>query len=404
MAVYYVDCSNGAGVDSAGKGTTTGDPYLTIEYALNDIVDTHGKATGGDKLLVIGTSTPSAAITADIVYYAPSSTYALKIASDGKEAFGTHNSLSPTERATIDLDANSVPGWFNSLSIDYTSIAGFNVIRCSDDKATTTNVYFARCDDQCSFTDLYCDMSNMNVNNFYQFAQGQAAFTFCNNTLIGMESTTSANTYILYCAGGGSNVVNNNYFEVFNNQNYLTIYGCYFGAYAQCSGNIMKAKCKDSNTNAIEFMRYTGNAYFHNNEIYGEPGHDANDRITMFKTTSTSYGHGRTVNFNNHAQHIGTMYDIPDYGITGTAWGGDTYYDIDTYRNCNFFDPISEAPSFELSSSGCRSVEGRDFSPSIARLGITWENHFRSANSKYPDTYNGAAGFADDNPILLAGM
>ena len=119
MPDYYVDCSNGNGVDSAGRGTTTSDPYLTIQFAIDDILATHGKTSSRDTIKVIGTSSVSG-----VAFNASTYGTGLAIVSDGLTAFGT----STTSRAVLDGSNNSGVITNNSAgNQSYLILSGFKV-------------------------------------------------------------------------------------------------------------------------------------------------------------------------------------------------------------------------------------------------------------------------------------
>jgi len=109
---YYVNYSTGT--DGAGNGSS-GTPYKTIQYALDDIGITHGTGTDGDRLLLDTGTTHVLSQTLDLDSYGatPSSSAPLSIHGDGG-------------RAVIDAGGYQF-GEGNSGTYDFDSIHLYNL-------------------------------------------------------------------------------------------------------------------------------------------------------------------------------------------------------------------------------------------------------------------------------------
>ena len=154
MGTYYIDFDSG--VDSAGRGTTTSDPYLTPSFAMQDVVATHGKdTTGGDKFLCIGTYTPTSDLDIVADYGAPNANSQCIFMNDGRSAFGT---ASHGSRAEFDLSSNG-GRLINDSSLDHTSFYGFKWTGMVD------NVFALRMDNYIVIADNWMDYTGFSGSN-----------------------------------------------------------------------------------------------------------------------------------------------------------------------------------------------------------------------------------------------
>jgi len=156
MPDYYVDCSNGNGADSAGRGTTKSDPYLTIQYALDDILATHGKdSTQGDTIKVIGTSSVSG-VTFNSSGYGTH----CAIVSDGLAAFGT----AATSRAVLDASNNSGVITNNTAgNQSYLYLSGFKIT------GMVSNVTPITVWQNCTIDNFYADWVAEGITSYPKF-------------------------------------------------------------------------------------------------------------------------------------------------------------------------------------------------------------------------------------------
>ncbi len=183
MATYYVDPENHTGTasDSVGGGTTTANPYVELDYAVNDINVTHGKANS-DTVKVIGTYAPSVvqmtSLTSAIAAYG---SY-LRIMSDGATAFGTQ---SPTSMATMS-GANSSGKITNSTGLNYLTVDGFI---CT---GWATSTYLFQAGAAFVFQNNFCDLAGITTNP--RVAAGRVGWLAANNYVKATDVTGASSS------------------------------------------------------------------------------------------------------------------------------------------------------------------------------------------------------------------
>ena len=184
MATYYCDPENHTGTasDAVGGGTTAGNAYVELDYAVNDINVTHGKVYS-DTVKMIGTYAPSVvqmnALTGAIAVYG---SY-FRMMSDGATAFGTQ---SPTSMATMS-GANSLGKITNSTGLNYLTVNGFN---CT---GFVNSTYLFDAGSGFIFQNNYCDMAGITTAAYV--ARGRAAWMACNNYVKATDVTGSGNIF-----------------------------------------------------------------------------------------------------------------------------------------------------------------------------------------------------------------
>lgn len=222
MATYYVDPENHTGTasDAVGGGTTPANPYVELDYAVNDINVTHGKANS-DTCKVIGTYAPSVvqmnALTSALAVYG---NY-FRIMSDGATAFGTQ---SPTSMATMS-GANSSGQITNSIGLNYLTVNGFNCTGFADSK------YLFQAGSAFVFENNYCDLAGITANA--RVAAGRVGWVALNN-YVKVTDVTGAGSGVF--GGYSYHRIINNYVHLNNNSTTI--------------GNTLHV----SNSNAINFF------------------------------------------------------------------------------------------------------------------------------------------------------
>ena len=214
MATYYCDPENHTGTasDSVGGGTTAGNAYVELDYAVNDINVTHGKVNS-DTVKVIGTYAPSVvqsnALTSAIAVYG---NY-FRIMSDGATAFGTQ---SPTSMATMS-GANSLGKITNSTGLNYLTVDGFN---CT---GWVGGTYLFQAGAAFSFKNNFCDMAG--ILSQPRVAAGRVGWIACNNYIKATDVTT-----------GGSILGSYSYHKIIGNYVHLNNNSTTIGATLHVSG------------------------------------------------------------------------------------------------------------------------------------------------------------------------
>lgn len=178
MATYYVDPENHTGTasDSVGGGTTAAAPYVELDYAVNDVNVTHGKANS-DTFKMIGTYEPSVvqmnALTSAVAVYG---NYC-KFVSDGATAFGTQ---SPTSMATMS-GTSSGGKILNSTGLNYVTVNGFT---CA---GFASNVNLFQAGTGFVFQNNFCDMAGIAIP---RVAAGRVGWIACNNYVKATDATS----------------------------------------------------------------------------------------------------------------------------------------------------------------------------------------------------------------------
>ena len=201
MATYYVDPENhtGAAVDTVGGGLSAAAPYVELDYAVNDINVTHGKANS-DTFKMIGTYAPSVvqmnALTGAVAVYG---SYC-KFVSDGATAFGTQ---SPTSMATMS-GASSGGKITNSTGLNYLTVNGFICTGFSN------GTYLFQAGTGFVFQNNFCDMAGIGSP---KVAAGRTGWIACNNYV---KATDASGSSIIFGAYSYHRIVGN-YVHLDNN-------------------------------------------------------------------------------------------------------------------------------------------------------------------------------------------
>jgi len=319
---YYVDPATGT--DAVGKGAV-GDPYLTMQYALDDVGTTHGRdATNGDQMnLVSGTANTLAASLTVTTYGTPSIAAPLVIrgcssaANDG--GVGEVN-CGGSYSLFADTGLDSV--WLVDLHIHNAGAANIvlldnycKVIHCEINYTTGHGIYL---DYQAEIRGCHVyDCGNAGIHS--NGDGGTISYNFCQNT------TANRFNYAISCNGGKSYI----------SRNIISIDGSSVGIGIHSSGDRSNVEHNSifcsSGSGAGVFANVSGvGGVFVNNVVEGfttGEGFDFQAPTSLYLAMSNAaYNNG--TNYANEGDQIPLMVDDDNETLTASPFvksGADTF-------------------------------------------------------------------------------
>lgn len=336
MSIYYIDGSNGAGVDSAGRGLTPSDPYLTPQFALDDAAASHTPGNT-DLFKVIGTVTPTADVDFTAYDAASGNQYPVFI-SDGATTFGTH-SYANDVRATWDMSSNGGVV-VNDDNLDDVAWAGFELTGMAN------NVYPWNVDNFCNFSGLKADFTGLGFDR-PKLITCDAGSTWIGSRVIG-ASNTSSGTYTMIHFASNRSMFSHNYVELGGTNptafvTNLSSYGVAHSNYLNLSGA------------AAGMLTGTTSCQVFNNAIFGST---KSTQAGIRVTAANPYG---TLIYNNHFENLskGVTADNGNFGYV--VMGPNSYYNVDDPRhNMTTTEHNLDSADIALAASGFVDLAGGD--------------------------------------------
>lgn len=329
---YYVNPSTGA--DSAGNGSS-GSPYKTMQYALDDIGTTHGRGADGDQVNLdsVAKDTLSSAISL-ATYGSPTAQLPLIIrgfddtANDGGvgeiDCGGSNGLFSSAYNFVklVDLKVHNA-GTAHVISLG----AGILILRCEvyDTTARAVSVENSVLVQGCNIYDaaygLYCANDAAFVIGNYFKNSGTTDFTYAIQ-LSGVTSTAMRNIISVDAASGGINCAGN-------------------GAIA-CNNSLLAVSSSGAGSIGIRNGSGTHSHTIHNNIVEGFV-----KGIDKETEDETSHSFSANAAYNNGTDYAGdatnrifAFDDGDNEELTATAFAKDG---LDTFANrMSYFAPLDE--------------------------------------------------------------
>lgn len=359
MATYYVDPENHTGTasDSVGGGTTTGNAYVTFSYAINDINVTHGKATYGDTVKMIGTYAPTdsekASVESALLTYG---SYLIWI-SDGATAFGT----SATSRATIS-GTNATTHAIYAVNVTYVSVIGFELESANGGNTLLGFGHYAH------YHDIYVDQTDAG----YSWVHGRVHFRV-SNCYFKTTLTSSWSGNGGPAIGGYTNhIVSNCIFDLTGDG----FTGLGLAASSANTGNMFTNNTVYLKGNALGFTPNASNCLITNNLFVSDQFSSNSMGVAGWAQFSTARIHG------NHFENMQQAVGYPTTTGSPTLQSSRVMMTNNTYYNCTYVgenDPSTNNQTqwalvennVNLGTSGVMDAANGDLRPSLARIGTS---------------------------------
>ncbi len=359
MATYYVDPENHTGTasDSVGGGTTTGNAYLNLSYALGDIITTHTKGTYGDTIKMIGTYAPDPTEYAATNSALPSYGSYLRLVSDGLTAFGT----SSTSRAKIS-GANNTTRAIEATGIHYCWFSGFELENANGGHTMVVLGNYT------NFVDLYVNQTDSG----YSWIQGRVGFRVY-NCYFKVTLTNAWN-------GNGGTTIGGYTYHIVNNCIFDLTGDGFTGLGLACS-SANAANSFMNNTvylkgNALGFALNASNVIVTNNLFVCDIFSSNSNGVSGWAAFSDARITG------NHFENMQQAVGYPTTSSSPTIKSSRVIMTDNTYHNCTYVgvnDPSTNNQTqwaltnnnVNLGTSGVIDAANGDLRPSVARVGTS---------------------------------
>lgn len=345
MAIFYIDGSNGGGVDSAGRGLTTSDPYLTPQFALDDAANSHTPGNT-DLFKVIGTVANTADLDLSTYVSAAGNQYPTFI-SDGATSFGTHSYVNDV-RATWDLSSNGGQ-IVDDSNLDDISFSGFEMTGMAND----TPIWHV--DNFCNFTGLKIDFTGLGFA-IPKVLECDAGCTALGNQVLG-ASNTSTGTYRLFNFSSTRGMFSHNYVELEGTNASAQIVN--LAGYGVAHSNTLKIE-----GSVIGIVQGSAITQAFNNVVYGAT------KASQVGIRCSSTNPYSVLNYNNHFENLNRgLSSAVDFGYV--VVGPNSYFNVTTPRH-SLTDTghTINIPDIELAASGFVDAANGDFRGSTLRQGL----------------------------------
>ena len=361
MATYYCDPENHTGTasDSVGGGTTAGNAYVTLSYAVGDVNVTHGKnpttTISTDNWKMIGTYAPDDteinSLNSNVLTYGSGFT----LLSDGATAFGTQ---SPTSRATVSHANGTIA--LMTTTVHYATIDGFTLTGFNH------GVYVFWGGTSFIVQNCHCDTSALGTSPYV--ASGRHNWRFHNNYVKARTTGAAGRVVGTYTA----HTVSNNFFDLATAHEVMGSALCATGSNSQNTfvGNVVLLG------GAANAVGLNSNMAFVGNTIVGGSNKKS---IGVYLQ---NYG-GKSLVSNNHFENLnqavgsaGTATSSPYTTSPNVKITDNTYFNVDyidtpnpAYTQNWLADSATVRGNVNLGSSGVVNAATGDLRTARNRIG-----------------------------------